>query len=95
MLVEPIKHDPKVSSSFSLRKSTVDLLEDYRKFYKDRTGQDIDKSEVVDQILKKAFTSLDKAFVAWQKRQQDVREGTGEGASAGDTAAAGIGEGRA
>lgn len=55
------KKDPMVRINLSMRKSTQDLLESYRQYYLKVHGEDIEISNILEEIAKE-FISTDKDF---------------------------------
>jgi hypothetical protein len=56
------KADPVQRITVSVRGSTLDLLDKYRLFYKQIYGDEIERSQMVNDILKE-FMNEDKAFL--------------------------------
>lgn len=54
-------HEPSVKHSFTLKQSTTDLLERYRKEYSKVAGTDVKLKDLVEQMLLD-FMAEDKAF---------------------------------
>lgn len=57
-------NDPVERLPISVRKSTADLLEAYRTRYKQQYGDAIEKSALVENILR-MFIQSDKDFMKW------------------------------
>lgn len=77
MLIEKIGRDPKRNASLSLRSSVLDRVEAYRELYHQTYGEEIDRSELVEQLLVIAL-DRDKAFKRHEKekarRKKDAPE---------------------
>lgn len=56
------KNDPLERLAVSVRKSTLDMLGRYQSYYKKTYGEDIERSHLVEEILKE-FMSSDKTFM--------------------------------
>lgn len=56
------QNDPVERLAVSVRKSTVEMLEGYREHYKKAYGEEIEKSHLVEEILRDYMTA-DKDFV--------------------------------
>lgn len=66
-------HEPTVKHSFSLKKSTSDLLEKYHQMYQQVTGVEVPLKDVVEQMLLD-FMGDDKAFQKALKNLQGTPE---------------------
>lgn len=63
--------DPVERVSFSLRKSSIEMINAYRDAYEDAYGEKINLSSLVEDMLK-GFMSEDKAFMKFfQQRQKE------------------------
>ena len=75
-------NDPFIRLSVSIRQSTSDQIEEYRAYYKAVYGDDIDRSQLVGEVLRK-FMTEDKEFV---KHMENHKRGTKASTSADSNA---------
>lgn len=77
MLVEKIDRDPKRNLSLSLRTSVIDRLTSYRDLYHATYGEDIDRSELTEQLLTVAL-DRDKTFKRYERDQARREKNTAQ-----------------
>lgn len=60
------KKDPTVRETFTLKKSTIDMLQDYKVFYEENYKEPIEYKVLVEEMLL-TFASMDKDFVKFRE----------------------------
>ena len=66
------KKDPTVRETFTLKQSTVNMLQEYKAFYEETYKEPIEYKALVEEILL-TFAAMDKDFVKFRDSLESVK----------------------